>query len=309
MVPKVQRREFIQAALAAGGLALVGPRLFAAESSFKAPKLISPGCRRSKVRVAKVYMGPNKGLWPTPKLDLKDEMQKYEGEFARMNKDLADVDFVCSELVTSPEQVKGLKDKLADVDGVLLIHLSMGASGILNEILTAGKPTMLFAFPYSGHEWTGFGSLRTKKEGQLLDCMLTSDYNELAVAIRPFRAIHHMREAKILNVTSRALSEKYLNPIKEKFGTEIVRIDRPRMLAAYESIPDAEAKAETQRWMKGATTIVEPPEDEIFKSCKLALAFQKLGQRRRIPDRGRTQICEGLVGLFGGVDRNGGNRF
>jgi hypothetical protein len=276
MVLKVQRREFIQAALAAGGLALVGPRLFAAESSFKAPKLISPGCRRSKVRVAKVYMGPNKGLWPTPKLDLKDEMQKYEGEFARINKDLTDVDFVCSELVTSPEQVKGLKDKLADVDGILLIHLSMGASGILNEILTAGKPTMLFAFPYSGHEWTSFGSLRTKKEGQLLDCMLTSDYNELAVAIRPFRAIHHMREAKILNVTSRALSEKYLNPVKEKFGTEIVRIDRPRMLAAYESIPDAEAKAETRRWMKGAMTIVEPPEEEIFKSCKLALAFQKL---------------------------------
>jgi len=85
-----------------------------------------------------------------------------------------------------------------------------------------------------------------------------------------------MREAKILNVTSRALSEPYLKAIKEKFGTEIKTVSRERTLEAYNSIPDSEAKALTKRLMDGATKIVEPNEDEAFRSCKLALAFKKL---------------------------------
>jgi len=251
-------------------------RAFARGAEAPGPALVSPGCRGTKVRVAKIYMGPSKGLWPTPTLDLRAEAQRYEREIARMEKEFADVQFVCTEMVASPDQVKGLKDKLADVDGILAIHLSMGAAPILTELLTAGKPTMVFAAPYSGHEWTGFGNLRNSKQGALLDCMLTSDVNQLAVAVRPFRAIHHMREARILNVTSRNLNESYLKAIKDKFGTDVKRIERQQVLDTYNSIPDADAKAETRRLMRGATKIVEPKEDEIFRSCKLALAFQKI---------------------------------
>jgi hypothetical protein len=276
MAMRMERREFLRAAAAGSALCLGAPRFLTAAAEPKKRALVSPGCRGSKVRVAKFYMVGTNKLWPTPKMDQKEEMQRYEAEFDRMKKDLADVDFVCSQLVASPEEIKSLKDKLADVDGILVIHLSMGATPILMEILSAGKPTVVFAAPYSGHEWTGFGSLQAKKEGALLDCMLTSDRNQLAVAIRPFRAIHHMREAKILNVTSRALNDGYVTAIKDKFGTEIKRIDRQQVLDAYNSIPDAEAKAETKRWMRGATKIVEPKEDEIFRSCKLALAFQKI---------------------------------
>ena len=276
MTQALRRREFLQAAAAAGALTFIRPGILAAGSSAQPPAIISPGCRRSRVRVAKIYMGRPKAPWPTPQLDLKAEVEKYEGEFARMKRELADVDFVCSELAATPDQVKSLGDKLADVDGILAIHLTIGASATMREILSAGKPTMLFAAPYSGHEWTGFGSLRSQAEGALLDCVLTSDYDQLAVAIRPFRAIHHMREAKILNVTARPLPEPYVKAVQEKFGTQIVRVDRQAALDAYDSVPDAEAQAEARRWTRGATTIVEPSEEEIFKSCKLALAFQKL---------------------------------
>ncbi|MCX7045991.1 MAG: hypothetical protein NTX50_10975 [Candidatus Sumerlaeota bacterium] len=276
MGTNLKRREFIQAAAAAGAFAVAGPCVFAAGASPALPTIISPGCRTSKVRVAKLYVGSLKGHWPTPTMDIKEEVKRYQEEFVRMKKDFADVEFVCDELVTTVDQAKALKDKLADVDGILVIHLSMGISPILNEILSAAKPTMLYAAPYSGHEWAGFGALRNKKEGALFDCVLTSDFNQLAVAIRPIRAIHHMREAKILNVTSRPLPEAYLTPVKEKFGTTIVKIERERTLDAYNSIPDAEAKAEAKRWTRNASKIVEPSEEEIFKSCKLALAFQKL---------------------------------
>jgi len=283
MARKLTRREFLQAAAAGGAVCLAAgcvkttrPLTVAAGG----PVLVSPGCRKSKVKVAKVYMGRPGALWPTPKMDLKEEVQRYEAKFAQMKKELADVDFVVNELVTTPEQAQAVKEKLKDVDGVLAIHLSMGIHPMLSEVLVAKRPTVLFAVPYSGHGWTGFGSLRNREEGALLECMLTTDYDQLAAAIRPFRAIHHLREAKILNVTTRDFSG-YANAMKEKFGTDMVKVSRERVLEAYDSIPDRDAQAEAKRWIRGADKVVEPSKDDIFRSCKLALAFQKLADEEQ----------------------------
>jgi len=248
-----------------------------APSSASQPKtaLISPGCRRSKVKIAKLYLGTPKAHWPTPLLDLKAERQRYEKEFAKMKDEFADVDFVVNELVTSPEQMAQFAERLKDADGILLIHLSMGIGNILREILKFQRPTMLFAAPYSGHEWSWFGWLRNQPEGALFDCILSSDLSQLAVAIRPIRAIHHLREAKILDVTARPQTA-YAQEVKERFGTEYKAIDRERVLKIYEKILDSEAIAEAQRWISSAEKVVEPSRDEIIRSCKLALALQRL---------------------------------
>jgi len=276
MTWKPTRRELLRAAAAGGGvLCLVAAGCGSPAVRTAAPALVSPGCRKSKVRVAKVYMGPPKAHWPTPLLDINAERQKYEDQFARMKDEFADVEFSVNELVSTQAQAARLKDRLAGVDGILAIHLTMGAMPVLRELLAAGKPTALFAAPYSGHEWTGFGALQKQKEGALLDCMLTTDYGQLAAAVRPLRAIHHLREAKILNVTTRDFST-YAALMKQAFGTEIVRLDRQRVLDAFDAVPDADAEAETRRWIDGANKVVEPTRDEIFKSCKLALALEKL---------------------------------
>ncbi|NLE62072.1 MAG: hypothetical protein GX616_27260 [Planctomycetes bacterium] len=99
--------------------------------------------------------------------------------------------------------------------------------------------------------------------------------NELAAAVRPFRAIHHLREAKILNITAR-VNEAYNDSMKNKFGTETVIIDRDRMIKVYETIPETDAQAEAERWIKQAQKVVEPSKDEVVRSCRLALAFEKL---------------------------------
>lgn len=275
MAQELTRREFLQATAAGGALCLSGGRLLAAGAYSGKPTLISPGCRGTKVRVGKVYLGQPGGLWPTPKMDINAELRRYEAQFARRKKEFADVEFVGNELITTTDQAKKIKEKLKDVDGILAIHLSMGLGGMLYELLAVGKPTVLFAAPYSGHEWTGFGALRNQKEGALLECMLTSDFDQLAVAVRPFRAIHHLREAKILNVTTRNFAG-FAKAMKAKFGTEIKRLERERVIDAYNAVPDNAAKTEAKRWISGAKKVVEPSEEEIVRSCKLALALQKL---------------------------------
>jgi len=96
------------------------------------------------------------------------------------------------------------------------------------------------------------------------------------VAVRPFRALHHLREAKILNVTSRSEIPERAQGIIKKYGTTVQPIDRERMLAAYEAIDERAAEQETRRWIRQAAKVVEPPREEIYKSCRLALAFEKL---------------------------------
>jgi L-fucose isomerase-like protein len=208
-------------------------------------------------------------------MDFKKEIEFYESEFAKLKGELSDVEFVIDQLVSTPDQIKPLKSKLQEVDGILAIHFNIGVRPVLDEILSVGKPTVLFAVPYSGHGWTGFGALQKQKLGARLECMLTSDYSQLAVAIRPFRAIHHLREARVLNVSTRDF-DNYANAMKDKFGTEIKRLERQRVLDAYDAVSDSDAKAETERWIREAKEVVEPSPSEVFKSCKLALAFENM---------------------------------
>ncbi len=64
--------------------------------------------------------------------------------------------------------------------------------------------------------------------------------------------------------------------LKSGSGRNYKAIGRERVLKLYESIPDAEAVAEAQRWIAGAEKVVEPSRDQIIRSCKLALALQRL---------------------------------
>ncbi len=275
MNDKINRREFIQLTAAGSALCLGGSGILAFGANPKGSKLISPGCRGTKVKVARIYMGTSHGLWPKPKLDFRNEIRFYESEFAKLKDELSDVEFVIDRLVSSADQVGPLKSKLKEMDGILLIHFNIGVRPILDEILSVGKPTVVFAVPYSGHGWSSFGALQKQPLGAKLECMLTSDYKQLAVAIRPFRAIHHLREARILNVTTRSFSG-YADAMKNKFGTEMKQIGLEQVVDAYNTVSDRRAKAETERWINGASEVVEPPRSDIFKSCKLALAFEDM---------------------------------
>ncbi len=275
MDKEINRRTFLQITAAGGALCLGRSGILAFGANPRGSRLISPGCRGTKVKVARIYMGTSHGLWPEPRMDLRKEIQFYESEFAKLKDELADVEFVIDRLVTSADQVGPLKNILNEMDGILLIHFNIGVQPIINEILSVGKPTVVFAVPYSGHGWTGFGSLQKQPLGAKMECMLTSDYKQLAVAIRPFRAIHHLREAKVLNVSTRSF-KSYAESMKSKFGTEIKQIGLQQVEDAYNSVSDSRAKAETAQWIKEAAEVVEPSRADIFKSCKLALAFEDM---------------------------------
>ena len=73
------RRQFLRTSASACVLCLGASHVCTAQAQAMAPALVSPGCRTSKVRVGKVYLGIPGALWPTPELDLNAEIQPNDG--------------------------------------------------------------------------------------------------------------------------------------------------------------------------------------------------------------------------------------
>ena len=275
MQTEMDRRQLLKLAAAGGAVYLGVPGLSMLAAQAEQGRPISPGCRRTKVKVAKVYLGVPGSHYPNPDLDVPKEVQFYESQFAKLRDELADVDFVVDGLVSSLDDLNKHRDALKQADGILAIHLTLWTMPMLEEILRLGRPTVVFSVPYSGHEWHPLSAMYKQKEWTNLECILTSDYRQLAAAVRPFRALHHLREAKVLNLTTQPFTE-YAEQVKRKFGTEIKQVGLPQVLKAYNAVSDSAAQAEADSWIKSAVEVVEPSREEILKSCRLALAFERV---------------------------------
>lgn len=195
MFTTTSRRCFLKSAAAglmsSGVFVSLAERLVAATAS----PALGP---KTKVRVGKLYLGRTHPGWPMATVDVEAEMKRFEQQLAKLGPGLADVEFVEGGLITSDQQLAAAKEKFKDVDGILALHLTMGIGGQLQSLFGLNIPIVLFALPYSGHEWHTIAGWQ--RQGKLIEVFPSSKYEDVLVAIRPFRAIHRLKEARVLNV-------------------------------------------------------------------------------------------------------------
>ncbi len=286
MSTHLNRREFLGAAAATAAAASIGR---AQEAAMPAGLCQATGYTPTKV--LRVFIGANPA-WPSPDLDFDAEIKSMKAETAKV-KGLEDITFVGDVLVRDVESLKKVLAEHKDVDGVLAMQVALGTSGMLNLLADSGIPTIQFATPYSGHEWCIVPDLMAK--GKKIDSIPTSNYADIAVAVRPFRALHRMRETRILYVSGgRAAPEGIVEEVKKKFGTEIITFDHKALVAAYEAVKPEAAKADCERWVRNAEAVKEPPREEILKSARMCLALQKV-----LADERAQAITINCLGLFG----------
>ncbi len=245
---------------------------------------------KSKIRVGRVYLAVPKSGWPKPDLDLAADVRRYEEEFAKLKPLLADIEFVDGGLVTSGAQIAAVKQKFKGVSGILAIHLNCGVTGYLNALLELGVPLVFFAMPYAGHEWHTIASMQ--RLGKKIEMVPSSSYADLAVAVRPIRAIQRLKEAKILYIRDPGPDPQYVKAIQEKFGTQIVHVPSKDLVAAYQAIPLADATAHAEAWIRGAERVVEPPKEDIVKGARMDLALFKL-----VGEAGAAAITINCLGM------------
>lgn len=169
----ISRRTFLEG-VAAGAASM---SVMAAGEGVLAADSPAPAALR-KVRIAKVYFGVEKPGWPKATVDVEAERQRFEKELARLQPALADLDILDCGLVNHKTDLAALKQKLAGVDGILVLQLTMGAGKLLDEILSLKTPTVLFAETYCGHEWHTVAA--RQREGQRIDCWGSSKLEDVA---------------------------------------------------------------------------------------------------------------------------------
>ena len=261
---------------------------------------------KTKVRVGIVYLGRARPGWPSSTMDLDAEIKRYEAEMARLPA-LAGVEFVPGGLVSTAEQLVSAKERLKDVSGILVIHLTLGTGSLIEGLLDLSVPVTIFTMPYSGHEWHIVAGWQ--RQGRLIDVVPSSRYEDIALAVRPFLAIQRLRQSRILHISQGEAQPEYTSTIKDKFGTEIISLRLPDLQKAFDEADRGEAQADANRWMREAKRIVEPTKDEILKGSLMYVAMKNLLARHRavaitmnclgmgLIDRGMGYPCLGFVRL------------
>lgn len=245
----------------------------------------------TKTRVLRLFMGRHAG-WPRPDLDVQGEAKRLQAEIDKVP-GLEEVEFLGNALVGDPEGVKKAIAEHKDVAGILAVQVSMGTGPLLAAMTDSGLPTVSFNTLYSGHEWCCIPDMQ--RAGKKIDVIASSRFEDVMDAIRPFRAIHRLRETRVLFVGGgMQVPPAYLADITKKLGVEIVPFDYKRLAELYDAMDATAVEAETERWIKQAEKVKEPSREEIGKSARLCLAMQK-----GLADEKAQAITINCLGLFG----------
>ena len=289
----MSRREFLGTAsagiLAAAAVGRAGAALGAdGGAGVGAP----PGY--TKTRVLRLFMGRHPA-WPRPDLDMPAEARRLQTEIDKVP-GLEDVEFLGNALVGDAEGVKKAIAEHKDVDGILAVQVSMGTGPLLAAMCDSGIPTVSYNTLYSGHEWCFIPDMQ--RAGKKIDVIPSSRFEDVMGAIRPFRAIHRLKETRVLFVGGGYQPPPaYVEEIRKKLGVEIVPFDHKRLAELYEAMDAAAVEAETERWVKQAQEIREPSREEIAKASRLCLAIQKALAVEKA--QAITINCLGLFGMRG----------
>ena len=140
--------------------------------------------------------------------------------------------------------------------------------------MATGLPVMVFALPFSGHEWHIVGGWQ--RQGKRVEILPSSRYEDIAEAVRPFRAIQRLKETRVLHISLNNADEKYCQALKEKFGTQIISLRFADLEKAWKNADPAECQADADRWIREAQKIVEPTKPDILKGATMYITMKNL---------------------------------
>lgn len=268
------RRAFLGATAAGAGAVLFSDR-FSGRSVLAGEGGVSP--ELPPVAIHTIYVGKRGAAWPKPAFDPRAEMAKFEKPLADAATELGDVKFVGGELVQTPDEAANLAARLKDADAVLVMHLSLNTLPELQALVDAGRPTVVFSQPFSGHEWMFVNNWR--KGGKRVCVFATSDHAELARAAALLRVPARMRQSRIVLIgpADGTPAARSAEQVRQRLGTQVVPVAADRLIEAHKAVDPKLAEAEAEQyWLRAARKVIEPSREEVIKSARMYFAMASI---------------------------------
>lgn len=225
--------------------------------------------------VEKVYLSAGRAGWPRPDMNLQDEIRQIETHLAGVEKRYPKhIRFAGGEVLYNAAEASAWVKRLGEnVDAILAFNMTTGVFRTLEAVVGSGKPVLLFARPYAGHDWchcSAFNQL-----GKKADVIASSDFGELDPYVDVFRTIHHLRHSKVLVVAPPGRAPKG-DGYQEQFGTSFAYPTYQDLKSAYDAASEKQARAMAADFIRQAAGIVEPTEEEVASSMRLYLGILDL---------------------------------
>jgi len=230
-------------------------------------------------KVHKVYLSAKRAGWPRPNMDLNQEIREIEGHLAELQKRYPrHIQLAGGEILYSPDEVDKWAPAAAEADAILAFNMTTGVFRTLDKLVSLGKPTLLFARPYAGHDWCHASAFN--QQGKKADVVASSDFGELDPYVDVFRTIHHLRYSKVLVMAPPG--RKHGNEgYQKQFGTSFSFPTYADLKAAYEAADVPEARRLASAFIRQASRMIEPTEEEVVSSMRLHLGVLDLMRREK----------------------------
>ena len=208
-----------------------------------------------------------------------------------------DIEFMPVTLCKA-EQAEALVKESKNIDGYVVYMLGIW-TGAGNVIARSGYPTIFVDDLYGGSGELLTSLSNAKKEKLPVVGIASSNFQDVANAIKLFKVIRSMKEAKILDVVDAEQRggitplSSYTNSIKELFGTQVIKMSSDELISYYNAVNESEADKWADKWINEALKVVEPSRDNIVKSAKMYLAL-----KRAMEDRGANAVTVDCLGLL-----------
>lgn len=265
----LSRRRF---ALSAAG-ALVAPWLAARGAAPERPW-------SGPAVVRKVYLAGARPSWPRPDADLDQDVAGIEARLAEIQRMYpGQVRFTGGEMIRSAAEMSAWLEKPDDADVVLAFNMVTIVYPLLKLLVASGKPSLMFALPYAGHDWTHAAAFIQR--GAKLDLVASSDFRDLDSYLPLFRTIHHLRHSRVLLMSPPAARPKGAEAFTARYGTAFSYPGYLDLKAAYDASDAGRAARMADEFIQEASKVVEPTRPEIVDSMRLYLGIQKLMEQEK----------------------------
>ena len=269
MCMQCTRRQFLGTG-ALSGIALAAGPFAAATASSTAPS--SPG---AKVRICVVIAGsPGERSWNAS----ESEIASVKKRLGEAQENLGNVEFVIGQVETAEQTARLLEEAGPDAPVLAVSTEIFGLSrGVMPAIFEQGRPAAVFHLPVvGGHDWCLVNPWR--EDGHRITLFNTTDYDDLERAAALLRTIPLLRRSRVLvSPPFKGTPASYVpERVMEKLGVELVPIPDGRYDEVLAAVDAAAADAEAQRWLDGATRMVEPSRDDVVKAARASLALDAL---------------------------------
>ncbi len=237
------------------------------------------------VKLGLVYPMPDTGhpRWPHDSYDFEARIE----ELTRMLKNsLPYIDFVPA-ILHNQKETESFLEGAQEFNGFLIYFIGGKTPSnmpITPTIAKTGKPLLLVEDLYSGELFLSMYP-KLKEEGYPVVGVSSSNFEDVIKAVKLFKVIERVREAKILIIMNEKVDlcynfrpyQKIVSRMKQLFGTEIVKMGDDKFVIEYLSkVTSEEAEPIVEKWRNKALKVVEPTQEDLIRSAKLYIAMKRV---------------------------------